>query len=221
MHTSGFGTMLDLLLAGPFAPFTLALAVLMGLLALELIASFAGGSILGSDMEIDAGPDAPDADLEAGSSPGVASWLGLGDLPFVIWMASILLGFGVSGLVVQTAAAAVASPLPGWLASVPAAVLAVLFARGFGRVLARLVPRTESSASTARQLARRRGVVTQGVATRGRPAEVRVVDRHGNSHFLRAEPLDDADAIPEGSEVLVLPETRGDGYRLVALSDEP
>lgn len=220
--------MIDLLLTGPFAPFTLALAILLGLLGLELALLLAGGSLLGldADAELDAGLDGlggPDGDAEmgeAGAASGPAAWLGLADLPFMIWLAAVLMGFGISGLAIQGLADTLARPLPGWMASAPAAALAVLFARGFGRTLARLVPRTETSAQTAGQLARRRGVVTQGTAAPGRPAEVRVTDRHGNVHFLRAEPLG-PEEIVQGSEVLVIREPRGDGYRLVALADAP
>lgn len=223
--------MLDLMLTGPFAPFTFALALLGGLLALEVVLALLGGTLLGlgADADLDAGfegldgPDAgldgADADAPAGAQHGPMAWLGLHDQPAMIWLASALLGFGVSGLAVQALADALARPLPGWLAAPPALLAGLLFARGFGRALARLVPRTETSAQSARQLARRTGVVSQGTAARGRPAEVRVTDRHGNVHFLRAEPLRDDIVIPQGAEVVVLSAPREAGYRLVPLSD--
>ena len=203
--------MFDLLLTGPYVPFTVALALLGGLLALELALLVVGGSLLGAEV------DADGAELDGGSGP--AAWLGLDEAPAMVWLAAALLGFGAAGLAVQAAAEAVAAPLPGWLAAVPAAVAALAFARTFGRALARLIPGTESSAQTARQLARRPGRVTQGTALRGRSAEVRVTDRHGNIHYLRAEPLRDEDVIPQGSDVIVLRDPRGDGYRLIPITE--
>ena len=208
--------MLDLLLTGPFAPFTLALALFAGLLAVELLALALGGSILGADA--DAGADL-DGDAEADGAGGPMAWLGLGEVPAMIWLAAALMAFGLAGLAIQSAAGALGSPLPGWVASIPAALAALAFARGFARAFARLIPRTETSAPSARQLARRRGVVTQGTAARGHPAEVRVTDAHGNVHYLRAEPLDDADVIAQGADVLVLSDRREGGYRLVPLSE--
>lgn len=229
--------MLDLLLTGPFVPFTLALALLVALVLLEAALLLAGGSLLGVGGDLDGpdldgpdldGPDLDAPDLDGPDGPeaggpdapdGPAAWLGLAGVPAMIWLAAALTGFGVAGLAIQSAAVAVAGPLPAPLAVPPAAAAGLLFARAFGRTLSRLVPRTETTAQTARQLSRRRGVVTQGTASRGRPAEVRVVDRHGNAHFLRAEPLSDGDVIAQGTEVLVVSPPREAGHRLVPLAD--
>ena len=54
---------------------------------------------------------------------------------------------------------------------------------------------------------------------RGRPAEVRVSDRFGNTHYLRAEPLRDDVSIAQGTEVIVLRQRYDEGYRIVALGD--
>ncbi len=240
--------MLEYLLSAALAPFSLALAILLGLLALELVLGLLGGSLLGAGAEapgIDAPeldlaeldlaefdlPDLEAADFDAGGADagalapfdgdaapgpsGAASLLGLGKTPFMIWLASLLLGFGVSGLVVQAGAGALlGGPLPGWLASLPALVGGWAVARGFGGVFARLIPADETQSVSEKHLGRRAGVVTQGMAERGRPAEVRVTDRHGNVHYLRAEPLQDGVRIPQGSRVLVLRDPRQGVYRL-------
>lgn len=200
------------LLAPELAPFTLALAILLALLALEVVLSLAGLSTLsaeaGLDAEVGADVDAGlDGDADAGGSTGtggVATWLGLGEAPIAIWLGSALLGFAATGMALQGVLLELARPLPAALAVAPAAAGGILAARHLSRLMARLVPRTESSAQSARQLARRTGVVTLGASARGRPAEVRVLDRHGNLHFLRAEPLRDDEVIEEGSLVLVV-----------------
>lgn len=242
--------MFDVLLTGPFVPFTFALALLTGLLLLELILLLIGGTLLGmgadadldADFDVDA-PDLGDLDIDFGDADpdafdafdpdvdapetasgsgmaGPASWLGIGKVPTLIWIASILLGFGVSGLVLQSfVAGLLGGPLPALLAVLPAAFVGAWFAGTFGTAFARLLPRTESTAMSARHLGRRTGTVTQGTARRGSPAEVRVRDRHGNTHYLRAEPLNDEEEIPQGTEVLVLRHRYDTGYRLVALGD--
>jgi hypothetical protein len=60
-------------------------------------------------------------------------------------------------------------------------------------------------------------VVSQGTAARGRPAEIRVSDRYGNTHYIRAEPLRDGTEIPQGTEVIVLRHRYDSGYLIVAL----
>lgn len=242
--------MFDLLLTEPFVPFTLSLALLFGLLALELILVLMGATLLGlgadADIDVDLDVDAPDlgdldidfgeADPElfdfaepeldveapgtAAVSPGPASWLGIGKVPVLIWIAAVLMAFGVSGIVLQNLWIGVFTlPLPALIAAIPAGIAGIWFARQFGALFARLLPKTETTAMSARHLGRRIGVVTQGTARRGKPTEVKVTDRHGNMHYLRAEPLKDTDEITAGTEVLVLRHRRDDGYLLVPLSD--
>ncbi|MCJ8333124.1 MAG: YqiJ family protein, partial [Epibacterium sp.] len=93
------------------------------------------------------------------------------------------------------------------------------FTRGFGAWFARVLPQTETSALSESSLGRRRGVVTQGTAARGRPAEVRVMDGYGNAHYLRAEPMSEGDEISAGTEVLVIRDRRAKAYVLVPVSE--
>lgn len=222
---------MDGLLSSTFAPFTGALALLFALFLLEIVLLLVGGSLftggdapdLGADIDLDADLDLDlSNDLEAPtgtSSGGILAALGLADAPLMVWVASVLLGFGLSGLAVQGAAnAALGAPLPGWVAAIPAAAAALGFARRFTGLFGRLLPQNYSEAVSETQLGRRRGIITVGTAARGRPAEVRVTDRHGNMHYLRAEPMSDTDTLPQGTEVLVLRDPRSRSYRLLPLS---
>lgn len=236
----------DFLLEGAFAPFTLALALLFGLLALELIALTLGGTLMAGkgevdldlvdgpgidlgelDLNIDADVDLAEfelaeikADAPQGALVGPISWLGIGKTPFMIWLVVLLAGFGLSGIGLQLALRDLLGfDLPTWMAAIPAGAFGVWFARGFGGFFGRLLPRTETAAMSERMLSRRRGVISQGTARRGRPAEVRVMDRYGNTHHLRAEPLQDEDTLTQGTDVLVLRDRRRDRFVLVAMSD--
>ncbi len=251
--------MFDMIFSDGMFPFTLALALLFGLLALEVVFGLLGGTLLGAgadgldvdgpdldvdlpdlgDMDIDLGLegtdidigdleladvdlDTPDADMPDGTPDGagsVAAWLGFGKMPALIWLAALLLSFGLSGLVIQTVAnGLLGATLPTWLAALSSAAVAICFARQFGTLFAHLLPKMETEALSERHLGRRTGVVTQGTAARGRPAEVRVTDRYGNIHYLRAEPLRDDLQIPQGTEVMVLRHRHEAGYLLVALT---
>ena len=244
--------MFDLLLSDPFVPFTMALALLFGLLALEICLSLLGATLLGmgADADVDLDIDAPDlgdldidfggadigdfdlaepdldvdvdidADVDSGldtTSAGPAAWLGISKMPVLIWVAAVLMVFGLVGLTLQQLLIAIiGTPLPALVIALPAGFAALWFARKFGTVFARILPKTETTAMSARHLGRRSGTVTQGTAKRGSPAEVRIVDRHGNMHHLRAEPLKDGDEITAGTEVLVLRHKLNKGYRIVA-----
>lgn len=243
--------MFETFLTVPYVPFTLALALLFGLLALELVLALAGLTVLGGETDVDLeaipvdgidaldvdidldaadlGIDPTDYDLPAPDDPaitgkvgsggqGLIGWLGLGRVPTLVWLASVLLGFGVSGIVIQNAAALVLAPLPAAIAVWPALFAALWFARSFGAVFARLLPKTETQSVSKRQLGRRAGIVTQGTARRGSPAEVRVADRYGNHHYLRAEPMRDSEEIPQGSDVIVIRHRPTGQFRLISLA---
>lgn len=224
--------MLDALATPPLAPFALAAAILALLLALEIVMLLLGGSLL-ADMDApDAAPEVPELQvaeieaLEAGAaapsafalpdappaSPPPLGLTGFGRVPFLIWLGALLAGFSATGLAIQAT-----GPWPLWLALPPAALAAVLFARAASGAIARAVPQVTTAAVSPRHLARRRGRVTQGTMRRDRPAEVRVTDRHGNSHYVRAEPLRDGDVIARGAEVLTVWDRRASALRVVSL----
>ncbi|MGL4236877.1 OB-fold-containig protein [Tabrizicola sp.] len=222
---------MSLLLSMPYVPFSLALGLLLALLLLETAALLIGGSLFGasdgpdldvglegasSAFDLDPG-EIPDVDAllsaadntadvpEAAAPSGFAGLLGLGATPFMVWFAAALLGFGVTGFVLQSLVTTVfGAPLAAGLAGLVALPFGLGFARKFSGVFARFLPKYESSATSLQFMGGLRGKVTQGVARRGVPAEVRLHDRHNNVHYLRCEPFGDADEITEGSEVLTV-----------------
>ena len=240
--------MLQGFLTPEFFPFTVSIGLFFGLLTLELVFLMLGGSLMGDGGDADvSAPDAADADLDfdvdadladldtdfdaletdlaeteleaTAGSFSVLAWLGLGNLPAAIWLASMFLSFGVIGVGVQmTLSETLGLTLNAALAAVPAFFGARWFTRTFGTLFARAIPKVETESVSERHLGRRKGVVSQGTAARGRPAEVRVTDRHGNTQYLRAEPFRDDEVIEPGTEVIVMRHRREGGYRIVSLA---
>lgn len=218
--------------------FAVSLAVVAGLFALEILSAVMGGTILG------VGSDGPDVDLdldadfdfsadmadgmgvsadeavfdldasEAGSS-GVFTWIGARDVPFLIWLVSFLTMFGLFGLILQSGVMAVfGGPMPGLLACVLASVPALGVTRVIANWVALIMPKTETTAMQARHLGGSRGTVTQGTAARGKPAEVKIKDRHGNIHYMRVEPLRDDEVFSQGDDVILI-RKRGDKFFVI------
>ncbi|MDX8353586.1 YqiJ family protein [Cognatiyoonia sp. IB215182] len=214
--------MIAVFLAPEAYPFSIALCVVLGLFILEIISLILGGSIMaiGSDapdvdLDIDADFDIdldadldvePDFDTDAAAAPaGLLGWLGIGEVPFLIWLVSFLTIFGLSGLVILNAGAAISGVTIPLAASLPLATIAGIYcARFIARIVAAIMPKTESTAMRTRFLGGHHGVITQGTARRGRPAEAKIKDRHGNIHYLRVEPLEDDVEIPQGRDVHVI-----------------
>ncbi|MEM0948707.1 MAG: OB-fold-containig protein [Pseudomonadota bacterium] len=151
-----------------------------------------------------------DLDMET-EAPGVVagggllSWLGLGKVPFTIWVTGMLTAFGLSGYFIQLFMNSVfGAPLSALVASAislpPAVFLGSHVARGIGR----LFPKTKTTAISTRSYSRRKGVITVGTARRDAPAQARFRDGHGNWHYAMVVPLDAKEELPQGTEVMIL-----------------
>ncbi|MEM0945427.1 MAG: OB-fold-containig protein [Pseudomonadota bacterium] len=239
--------MLATLTATGMLPFTVAVGVVVGLLVLELCLAMIGASLLGGDADLDVDTDldldadfdvaadpAFDADLDpaleldadvadaptaASGSVAVLSWLGLGKTPFGVWLAGTLTAFGVSGYVLQTAAASLlGSFLPTMLAVLLVLPVGIALGARFAHLVGRVMPKLETSAINSRSYGGRRGVITVGTAARGRPAQVRLSDAHGNWHYAMVEPFHDHEEFSQGTEVGIL-RLRDGALRAIRLDD--
>lgn len=198
--------MLALLLATDSLAFSVALLVmvLIGLVELTGLASAA----LGLDV---------DAELPEG-----LDWLNIGRLPLLVLIVVFLAIFGTTGLALQLASLALAGSTLAWPLAVPAAVTAALPATRFASAgLGRVLPRDETTAVDLASLVGRRARIVIGTASPGNPARARVVDIHGQAHFVMVEP--EADADPDrfdAAATLLLTRQDGHHFRAVALAPD-
>lgn len=202
-------------LVGPaLFPFTLAAVVMTGLVVVEVLSLLVGHSLSGLvdnalGHEAGGGGDlATAADVDGAFSPAaLMSWINLGRVPFLILLILALAVFALAGFLVQGLAAALVAPLPALLA-VPVAGAATLPAlRVSTRAIAGLIPRDETYVVTADDLVGATAEVTLGPLDEGLPGQVRAVDRHGNTHFLRARAAPGALAMAAGTRVLLVDRT--------------
>jgi membrane protein implicated in regulation of membrane protease activity len=184
--------MLEFIAAPENLPFSVALLVM---LLIGLVEAVGLGA---SAAHVDLGAD-------GGLGADLLGWLGVGRVPLLILLVVFLAIFGMAGIAVQQAAAGVTgAPLSPWLAS-GAALAAALPLTGIGaRGLARIMPQDETTAVSLDTLLGRRGTITVGTARRGSPAQARVRDAFGQSHYVMVEPNDEAHPIGEGETVLLI-----------------
>lgn len=225
--------MFELIFAPHSLPFAVALTIVLGLFLLEFLGSLLGATILGlggdgpdvdldadfdvsADLDADIDLDAPDVPNETPEmSTGLLGRLGAGRVPFLIWLVSFLTMFGLIGLAIQSVAAALLGvPLYALIASALALPPALVATRFIANWVAIMMPKTETSAVRTRHLGGRHGVITQGAASRGKPAEAKIKDRFGNIHYLRVEPLADDAIFPQGSDVTLI-RKRGDKFFVI------
>lgn len=200
--------MLSLLLTPEYAPFAIAFVLMLGIGLIEAIGLGLGHLDLDTDLDTHGG--------DAG--PALLGWLGLGrGLPILVWLTSLLGCFTLSGFAVQQIVTAVTgAPLHAALASVIALAIG-----GFANVfvaygLARVFPAYESSVIQAEDLLMQRGTVLEGAASRGHPARAKVVDQHGQAHYVMIEPHHEGDVVAQGETALLV---RKDGPVFFVLPD--
>lgn len=185
-----------------FASSNLPFLIALGALALVALFQITG---LGDMLEGAGDFDSSDG-LEAGGfGEALTSLLGLGRVPLLIWLASLLLTFGSIGLIGQSVIAVLlGAPLSaGWatlLAGTAALPLNSLAVRPLGAVM----PKDETTAITLDELVRREAEIQIGTARAGSPARAKVIDRHGQAHFVMVEPHDATIALQTGDTVLLV-----------------
>ena len=178
--------MLEIFAAPANWPFSLALLVMLMIGAVEALGL--GASAVHLDLHVG-------GDVDGGGD--LLAWLGVGQVPLLILLVVFLALFGLAGFAIQQ----FAGPLPLWIAT-PAAAAAALPLTGLGaRGLARIMPRDETTAVSLDSLVGKKATITIGTARRGSPAQARVVDDHGQAHYVMVEPYDDDHSIGQGETV--------------------
>lgn len=186
-------------------PFGAAVLVMLGLGIIEVIGTF---TALGPSQLLDSHFEMGELDVD-----GPLGWLHVGKVPLLVLIILFLLGFSVSGYAIQMFCDAMFGHLlPALVAAAPAAFIGVSSVRVLGGLLARIIPRDETTAVSELTLIGRAGVVVTGTAREGMAAQVKVRDQHGNQHYLMVEPDEAGVEFEQGTEVLIV-KKQGATYR--------
>lgn len=197
--------MFSLLLTQAYLPFAIALVVMIGIGLIEAIGLGFGQLDLDGDVGVEA-------------EGGWLDWLGLGgELPILIWLTSLLGCFTLAGIALQQATTALhGEPIHWALASCGAFVAGTLLNTLAANGLARVMPRFETTAISSDDLLRHRGSILEGTARRGSPARAKVIDQHGQAHYIMVEPHHETDSIASGETALLV---RREGNLFFVLPD--
>jgi hypothetical protein len=149
------------------------------------------------------------ADIGEPDGGALLDWLGLKrGLPILVWLTSFLACFSFVGLALQQGAAFVLGhPLHWGIASAGAVVLGLVANAFASGIIGSLIPEFESTAIASEDLLRRRATVLEGAARRGAPARAKVVDQHGQAHYVMVEPHEDGDIVRQGETGLLVRKT--------------
>lgn len=191
--------------AGDTAPFAVALGLTLALAAVELVGLVIGispGAAVDNSLpDLDA--DSPD--FELGPLSEFLSWISFGRLPALVVLIVFLTSFGLIGFAEQEVLRRLFDfTLNPWIASLPAAAAGLVATHHIGHALARIVPKEETDAVSTTEFIGRVATVFRGSASIGRPAEAKLTDIHGKTHYVLVEPQDVDQTLPEGSEVVIV-----------------
>lgn len=191
-----------------FAPFTIALIVMLAIGALELAALLAGLSASSAIDSLlpDLDANAPEASgAEIGPLSSVLSWLSFGRVPSLVALVLGLCGFAVGGIATQFAAQGIFSgPIPAALAAIPGIVAAAYAMRIGGRLLAPLFGAIHSDVASRDDFIGSFATVIRGTARQGAPAEAKTTDNRGNTHYVLIEPSDPAEHFDADTRVFIV-----------------
>jgi hypothetical protein len=208
------------LLSAPQNLFFSAALLLMALFALAEAFSAVLGQSLSEQLESLAPDfDVPDGSVTDTDTAGVAAklfgWLELGRLPLLVAMSLFLMAFACIGFVGQGFFHSLGIGfLPAWLAAPPAFLAAVPVLKFGNRWLGKIWPRDETYAVSEETFVGRMATITIGEATFDRPAEAKLSDQYGRTHYIMAASDNKEDAFPQGEAVLIVGR-RGSAFTVI------
>ena len=202
------------LLADYNLPFAIALGAMLLLSILQIVGLGDFGPDIDADVDLDT-----DLDGATGAMGGITTLLGIGRVPFLIWLIVFLFLFAGIGVSIQGLAESLTgAPLYAWLAAVLSLGATLPLTATLVRPLARIMPQDETTAVGLDSLVGRRAEITTGRAAAGYPARAKVRDLHGHTHHVMVEPHERSSALHEGDQVLLV-RREGQTFYGMALSE--
>ncbi|MFT5660045.1 MAG: hypothetical protein ACI9TV_000679 [Sulfurimonas sp.] len=186
--------------------FTVALVLMLFISILEGITAILGFGISSFLETI-----LPDLDLELGSADAsegvlskILSWLNYGKVPVLIIFVCFLTAFGLVGYSMQYMFYALTSSLLSQIIVVPIALIITFpFVRLFTSLLEKIMPKDETSALSQESFIGKVAVITLGKASYGLPAEGKIKDKYGQTHYFMIEPESQEIEFIQGEDVLL------------------
>jgi len=187
-------------------PFSVALAIMTMIAIVERLGALIGigisGLLDGLFFELDADIDAAETQL---SSSNWLGWLYVGKVPVLIILVLFLTFFGLSGLLIQSLSYYILSgTLSALLVSIPALLIAVICVRFNAGLLSRMIPKDDTEAVNSSSFIGRVAVITLGTARYNSPAQAKLSDQYGQTHYVMVEPDIVDDIFSSGTSVLIV-----------------
>ncbi|OUY05971.1 YqiJ family protein [Acinetobacter populi] len=190
--------------------FSVALTIMLMLGILEIINLFVGGISDWLDQllpESLADHAIPDIHLDATSTGAFVqflTWLYIGRVPVLMWLVVFLASYGVAGLILQHIWLVIFNQyLVAWLAGIVVFFLVLPIVRYVSMGLYRILPKDFTTAIYSDELIGSVAQIVIGEARQGYPAQAKLKDQFGQTHYIMVEP-DQDQVLKQGHEILLV-----------------
>ena len=186
--------------------FTIALIVMLFISIIEGITV-----LLGFGLSLIIETIFPDIDLELGNHEvpegalsKLLSWLNYGKVPVLIILICFLTLFGLIGYITQYLVYGLTTSLLPQIIVVPLAlIIALPFMKVTTSFFKTIMPKDETTALSNESFIGKVAVITLGKASYGSPAEGKIKDKYGQTHYFMVEPELKNEEFMQGEDVIL------------------
>ena len=184
------------------SPYFFALSFLIILFIFEVLGLLIGMSLSHAfDSFIDF-----DVNTDVG---GHLSLLGLGKVPFIIWLTFFFGLFSLIGYAANAISSSIFGYMPVWVSIVPVVITSFMINGVLCKVFAKILPRFETTAVSTDTFSGRVAKVTIGDATYTKFAMGVVLDEHNMYHNIRIKAMDDGVVLNQNNPVILVEQIKG------------
>jgi len=199
--------------------FSILLSIVFIMGSLEIILTLIGfglSSVLDNlipdfDMDIEA-----DIETDNSTFATIFSWLNKGRVPLLMIFLSFLTFFGLSGIIIQFILKSnFGFYIPSYLIIPIAFFISLPIVRYISVILAKIIPRDETSAVSRKLFVGNLATITLGKATYENPAEAKFKDDFGKTHYIMVKPTNETDIFSEGETVFIIGQENNSTFLVV------
>lgn len=214
--------MIEFILKSQNYPFTVSLTIMLFIAVIEGVTTLLGMGLSSAidsllpdlDMDADLDVDSPEI-TDTGVFTKTLGWLRIGEVPFLIILIAFLTVFGLTGLFIQTTIFKISgSVFPGLIATIIALPVTLPIVRVFTGIISRIMPKDETEAVTEKSFIGLIATISLGKASAGKPAQAKLRDKFGTTHYIMIEPDLEGTEFRQGDQVLIVKQT-GTGFKAI------
>lgn len=156
--------------------------------------------------------EAQHSDLDIQTEPGIwvqlLDWLYLGRVPVLVWLIIFLTIYALFGFIVQAIFYNFTqSFFPIWIIAPACLFLCMPIVRICAALVAKIIPQDETTAIHSNELIGRTALIILGEAKQNYPAQAKVLDQFGQTHYILVEPEFD-EVFQQGQSVVLTQRTK-------------